>query len=237
MSQSYDATDFLADWQLGAALLSLISEARTRLLLVSPFHKHWGHLRQEIAAADRRGVKIRIYYRATEPDPAPAYGDRVISVPVKLLHSKIYVSESRALITSLNLFDPSASHNRECGILTKDFHLRRAVNAYIAGLGPPGQPLESCPPPPGFCIACRCRLRYDPTHPLCPECFARHGRSSRHRCCHGCGQAHPSTLGEPECARCRAVPSEPSRSDSAPAAPPRPAPAPAANAARPEVAR
>ena len=36
------AVEFLADWQIGDALLRVIAQARQQLTLVSPYNKHWG---------------------------------------------------------------------------------------------------------------------------------------------------------------------------------------------------
>ena len=145
--------EFLADWQVGDALLRIVAQARERLTLVSPYNRHWGHLKREVAAARQRGVAVTIYYRADEPGPLAQLdrvtvdratadgvavngvaGDSVTAVPVRMLHAKIYANESVALITTMNLVETSAMYSREVGLLIGDAKLRRQVDDYIKSL-------------------------------------------------------------------------------------------------------
>lgn len=145
--------EFLADWQVGDALLRIVAQARERLTLVSPYNRHWGHLKREVAAARQRGVAVTIYYRADEPGPLAQLdrvtvdratadgvavngvaGDSVMAVPVRMLHAKIYANESVALITTMNLVETSAMYSREVGLLIGDAKLRRQVDDYIKSL-------------------------------------------------------------------------------------------------------
>ena len=150
--------EFLADWQVGDALLRIVAQARERLALVSPYNRHWGHLKREVASARQRGVAVTIYYRADEPDPLGqldrgtvdrgtgdrvtmdgaavrgATGDSITAVPVRMLHAKIYANESVALITTMNLVETSAMYSREVGLLIADAKLRRQVDDYIKSL-------------------------------------------------------------------------------------------------------
>lgn len=91
--RSENAVEFLADWQISDAVLRVITQARQRLTLVSPYNKHWGHLKREVAAAHNRGVAVTICYRADEPSPLVDYDD-ITGVPVRMLHAKIYASEA-----------------------------------------------------------------------------------------------------------------------------------------------
>ena len=131
--RSRESIEFLADWQIQEALMRVITQAKRRLVLVSPYNQHWGHLKREIAAAQERGVMVTFYYRTDESSPMAEY-DGVTSVGVRMLHAKIYVNESVALITTMNLVETSASHSREVGLLIKDSQLRREVDEYIRSL-------------------------------------------------------------------------------------------------------
>lgn len=155
--------EFLSDWQVGDALLRIVAQARERLALVSPYNRHWGHLKREVASARQRGVAVTIYYRADEPDPLGqldrvtgdrvtadrvtmdgaavngvavrgAAADSITAVPVRMLHAKIYANESVALITTMNLVETSAMYSREVGLLIGDAKLRRQVDDYIKSL-------------------------------------------------------------------------------------------------------
>ena len=148
LRRSGGGVEFLADWQVGDALLRIVAQARQRLTLVSPYNRHWGHLKREVAAARQRGVAVTIYYRADEPAPLAqpdrvaadgaaldgAASDSVTVVPVRMLHAKIYANESFALITTMNLLETSAMYSREVGLLIADAKLRRQVDDYIKSL-------------------------------------------------------------------------------------------------------
>ena len=108
------AVEFLADWQIGDALLRVIAQARQQLTLVSPYNKHWGHLKREVAAAQQRGVAVTIYYRADEPGPLAEYAG-VTVIPVRMLHAKIYANESVTLVTTMNLLETSAMYSPRSG--------------------------------------------------------------------------------------------------------------------------
>ena len=221
--------EFLADWQVGDALLRIVAQARQRLLLVSPYNRHWGHLKREVAAARQRGVAVTIYYRADEPCPIPE-SDGATAIPVRMLHAKIYANESAALVTTMYLLDSSAMHSREVGLLIADAKLRRQVDDYIAALtaadaeAPPPDASKSDGRTPyrngaarmpvaviaessgrssGFCIACGEAKGFEPDRPLCVPCYARFGRNGTHRLCHRCGESHPAQLNEPLCQPCR----------------------------------
>jgi hypothetical protein len=219
--------EFLIDWQIGDALLRLITESKERLTLVSPYNKHWGHLKREVAAAKRRGVSVRIYYRADESNPAGDYND-IDAIPVRMLHAKIYANEAAALVTTMNLVEASATHSREVGFLIRDSRLLGQVDSYVATFAD-GSETEA--PPAfgntnrngsesaqyrvesandiakiidgfGFCIECGNPITFDPGRPLCPSCYSRFGRNGVHGHCHKCGEDHSTQINQPLCSAC-----------------------------------
>lgn len=228
-SRSKVSIEFLADWQINGALMQVISEARQRLTLVSPYNRHWGHLRREIAAAEQRGVDVTVFYRADEPSPLPEH-DSITAVPIKMLHAKIYANETSALVTSMNLLESSAMYSRDVGLLVKDAALRREIDGFIRTLWD-SVDADSSPAVAGarangnsarlhrvsnandiaqvidiggFCIECGSPVSFDPGKPLCPQCYSRHGRNGAHRLCHKCGEPHRTLLNEPLCRDCAA---------------------------------
>ena len=230
--RSKASIDFLADWQISAALMQIIGDARQRLTLVSPYNRHWGHLRREIAAAQQRGVDVTVYYRADEPNPV-AERDSITAVPVRMLHAKIYANETTALVASMNLLEASAMYSRDVGLLVRDAALRREIDVFIRSLW---DSVETDAPPRtsaanandngngatrlhrvetpediarvidinGFCIECGAAISFDSAKPLCPQCYSRHGRNGVHNICHNCGQPHRTVLNEPFCLSCAA---------------------------------
>jgi len=226
--RSKASIEFLADWQISAALMQIINEARQRLTLVSPYNRHWGHLRREVTAAQQRGVEVTMYYRADEPSPL-AENDSVTAVPIRMLHAKIYANETAALVTSMNLLESSAMYSRDVGLLVRDAELRREIDGFIRSLWDSvetdaskgvsasangsttrahrvsnANDIAQVIDIGGFCIECGSPLSFDPGKPLCPQCYARHGRNGVHRVCHKCGESHRTLLNEPLCRECAA---------------------------------
>jgi hypothetical protein len=226
--QSAKPMEFLADWQVPDALMRVITRAKRRLTLVSPYNKHWGHLKREIAAAVQRGVQVTLYHRSDEPNPLADF-DTVTSVPVLMLHSKIYANESSVLVTTMNLHETSATYSREVGFLIRKRGLRRQIETYVESLGGDANPApmtgdanyatnlqENARPAvvaspkdivdfldnAGFCIECREGKKLEPVRPLCLRCFERYGRNGMHKHCHKCGDLFDSQVAQPFCLTC-----------------------------------
>lgn len=225
--------EFLTDWQIADGLLRIVREARQQLTLVSPYNRHWGHLKREIEAAQRRGVKIAAYYRAEDPGHAPEYEGAAV-FPVRMLHAKIYANESVALVTTMNLLETSAAYSREVGFLVRDPRLRQEIDDYVQSLAdaadavPAAAPANPVPQQrtasrtamatvqtpteiaqviavSGFCIECGAAKDFDTDKPLCITCFSRYGRNSTHKVCHRCGNEHPARVNDPLCQNCIAA--------------------------------
>ena len=224
--RSKASIDFLADWQISAALMQIVREARQRLTLVSPYNRHWGHLRREVMAAHQRGVDVTIYHRADEPNPLAEH-NAITAVPISMLHAKIYANETTALVTSMNLLETSAMYSRDVGLLVRDARLRREIDGFIRSLWdsvdtetPSGvaangngnaarlhrvtnaNDIAEVIDIGGYCIECGIAVPFDPMRPLCPQCYSRHGRNGLHRLCHKCGESHRTLLNEPLCRVC-----------------------------------
>ncbi len=222
--------EFLIDWQIGDALLRLITQSKEKLMLVSPYNRHWGHLKREVVAAVRRGVAVTIYYRSDEADPSNDYDD-IVAIPVRMLHAKIYANESTVLVTTMNLVETSSTHSREVGFLIRDPKLIAQISSYVAALGDGSETevpstssarirdrsatvqyrVETADDIAkvidgfGFCIECAVRITLDLSKPLCPSCYSRFGRNGEHSHCHRCGQPHSTKLNQPLCPTCAAV--------------------------------
>ena len=225
--------EFLTDWQIADGLLRIVREARQQLTLVSPYNRHWGHLKREVEAAQRRGVKIVAYYRAEDPAHAPEYEGAAV-FPVRMLHAKIYANESVALVTTMNLLETSAAYSREVGFLVRDPKLRQEIDDYVQSLADAADAIPAAAPAhpvqqqrtasrtamatvqtpteiaqviavSGFCIECGAAKDFDADKPLCITCFSRYGRNSTHKVCHRCGNEHPARVSDPLCQQCLAA--------------------------------
>ena len=140
----------------------------------------------------------------------------------KELHSKLYLNEDRAILTSMNLHEFSQNQNREAGLLVlKDEEeqlyeevRKEAFSIFLAASQIAKPKAENAPASPssaneakatattqGSCIRCRKALPYDLKKPYCRECIRKRKRDPRpfEQYCHQCGTPEPSTLEQPRC--------------------------------------
>lgn len=179
-------------------LEQIITGARERLVLISPYLQISEVFLQRLQDAAGRGVATTIVYGKDELKP----GERakLAQLPslhllyLGNLHAKCYFNEAIMVITSMNMYEASEK-NREMGIL-----LRAGQPAYGAGVteaesimraaqpkaltGPAAprvaarQPLvvtrgiHSTPAGSnGFCIRCHRGIGQAPDRPLCIDCY------------------------------------------------------------------
>ncbi|MDA4123785.1 MAG: phospholipase D-like domain-containing protein [Thaumarchaeota archaeon] len=129
----------------------LVSNARDRVTLVTPYLNIWEHLKSKIDEAVRRKVQISFLIRRDDDDRVPrkrraedaawliSQGVRVILVPN--LHAKIYMSEKTVILSSMNITEPSIANSREFAVLLRRDEDAEKVREYVANLvtkfGPP----------------------------------------------------------------------------------------------------
>lgn len=85
-------------------IISVIEEAKEFVILVSPYTDlvGWENLKDAINSADKRGVEVLYYVR--EEEGVPGTEELNISLfEVPNLHSKMFFSESEAVIGSAHL--------------------------------------------------------------------------------------------------------------------------------------
>ena len=112
---------FLTTTKISAELEDLIKHAEYSIVLISPYVKVNQKLQDFIRDADGRGVKIMLIYGKSDMRPDEWNWIKDLSNKevgfVQNLHAKCYISESVAIITSMNLYDFSQQNNDEMGIL------------------------------------------------------------------------------------------------------------------------
>ena len=99
-------------------LIDLINNAKEYIVLISPYIKLNKHMLKSINDAYIRGVKVKVVYQS------PKILDKIDTTPLDIddleiigvdvyhiddLHTKLYLSEKSSIITSMNLYDYSAS--------------------------------------------------------------------------------------------------------------------------------
>lgn len=107
--------DVLSGTDISGQVIALIEGARKYVVLVTPYFDPWPRLTTAIKAARaQHGVRVRLLLRGGEDkakQDEKAAELRAFGVEVSFLerlHAKIYLSESQAIVTSMNLLKSSA---------------------------------------------------------------------------------------------------------------------------------
>ena len=143
----------LTDDQVSGAVLDIITGAKKYVVLVSPYIGLWNHLRNEVRLALQRGVRLTFIYRAglpsgdsTRREVTWLREEGASLYAVDGLHSKFYLNESSALLTSMNLLQSSTGNSLEVGTrMSKDGV--DALYKYAARLRELGKSAEEDAPP------------------------------------------------------------------------------------------
>ena len=112
---------FLTTTGVSYELEELIRGADERLVLISPFLRVNQRIRDLLADKDRLKIDTRVVYGKTELSTEQS--EWLSSTPsirtsyCANLHAKCYLSEKKALITSMNLYEFSQVNNIEMGVL------------------------------------------------------------------------------------------------------------------------
>ncbi len=194
---------FLTTSGISFHLEGLIKGSREKLFLISPYLKINPRLRQLLEDKDRDKIDIRVVYGKSDLQPEENNWLKsqasIRSSYCDNLHAKCYLSESEALITSMNLYDFSQVNNEEMGVLVskaEDAALYASVyedvmrlirisqeirvtvekvakqNADAGTKVPRSGSTKVTVPEHGVCVRCKGVLKADPTHPYCKDCYA-----------------------------------------------------------------
>ena len=151
---------FLNTEEISSELSRIIDSGDGRLLLISPFLRLNRRLREALELQDRKKRDIRIVYRKSDLHPEESEwlaSTRIRPSFREHLHAKCYMNESRALITSMNLYEFSQQNNDEMGILLDrgdDTELYEAVKREAERiLELSDEPEDKGDPEMGFCLS------------------------------------------------------------------------------------
>jgi phosphatidylserine/phosphatidylglycerophosphate/cardiolipin synthase-like enzyme len=215
-------------------LIDLINNAKEYIVLISPYIKLNKHMLKSINDAYIRGVKVKVVYQS------PKILDKIDTTPLDIddleiigvdvyhiddLHTKLYLSEKSSIITSMNLYDYSASSNEEIAVYTDDEKIHKSFRGYSKDLIKrsvktdelsDGQKLdldkfESQPyPQNGFCIRCKKEKDYNPYRPYCYDCYTnwkseiQPSKPIKEVYCSVCGEEKDVYFKKPNCEKCNA---------------------------------
>lgn len=123
--------------------MTLIEEAKTELILVSPYVKmdNWGKMKSCLERAIERGVIITLIARKNaDQDLSYIKSLNLKLVLVNDLHAKVYINDNKAIVTSQNLLHSSDINSVEIGYISQTQYERRElidfVNQFIVKITP-----------------------------------------------------------------------------------------------------
>jgi len=137
-------TRFIYGNELNASLERLLETAETSLILVSPYiklHDRYAYILKE--RLDDPGLAITLVFGKNEDDLSKSMSkselEFFMSFPniqiryEKRLHAKYYANESKAILTSMNLYGYSQDNNIEAGIeMDVDSMGKKAANLILS---------------------------------------------------------------------------------------------------------
>jgi len=101
-------------------LEELIKGAKDRLIIISPFLKFNDRMKELLEDKNRLKIDVRVVFGKSELQPQEIKWlrslDFVRTSFCQNLHAKCYLSESAAIITSMNLYEFSQINNNEMGV-------------------------------------------------------------------------------------------------------------------------
>ena len=119
--------------------MSLIQDAEEELIIVSPYVniEGWKKMKKTLSDAISRSVNIKYYVRSgTNCDLQPLKDIGIKPILVDDLHTKLYISEKQAIITSQNMTQSSDDYSIDFGHEIDDLsevqQLKEYVNKYIS---------------------------------------------------------------------------------------------------------
>lgn len=181
---------------------NIIIDAKSKLVLISPYLQISKTFYERLKDASNRNVVIKIIYGKDELKPneknSLAELKNVELFYFQNLHAKCYFNENKMVITSMNMYEFSEKTNREMGVLIDRIIDKELFDKAIAETL---SILQSSEPTPlnkserqtthyekptttghtkhkyqkqlrGYCIRCETRIDYNPEKPYCTDCFA-----------------------------------------------------------------
>lgn len=223
---------FLTTRKSSSSLEDIIDDAKSHLVLISPFVKIPDTLFRCLQDADKKGVDIILVHGKKDLEPeVKAQLARLENITVRFLenlHAKCFYNEKQMVITSMNLYDFSEVNNEEMGILlnvaddasTFEEALRTAnsIVNHAEKVKIKDSPIEELArdfksitdslgltTQEGHCISCNSTKEFDTEKPLCKNCYpkwAKHKTGFTGEFCHKCGKRVKTTMPKPLCASC-----------------------------------
>ena len=213
---------FLTTKQISGEVERVIREAQKFVVLISPYFQISDTYLERLREAGSRNVKTHIVFRK---DQINKINDDAFSTCSNLslyyfenLHSKCYLNESSAVLTSMNLYDYSERNNREMGIsfyrnqyeklyneISDECNsIIKSSNQYL--LQKHYQKDNHNNLTTGLCIRCLIEIEFNPERPLCNKCYGEWSQYFNYdypeHGCHKCGRPEDVSMRKPLCYEC-----------------------------------
>lgn len=119
--------------QISGEILTLFAEADEKVIIVSPYcnFKTWNKLKNALDVCKRKGIDVEFYVRHDQPkslEQVKEIGFEPISI--RNLHTKLYINESYAIITSMNLIEFSDQNSLDIAYMTQNKREYKEVLEY-----------------------------------------------------------------------------------------------------------
>jgi len=231
---SGDGKAVFVDDEVEPEILKVIRSATRYVTFVTPYVDLWMHLKDAISDARNRRVEIKFYVRAGEnrqtPEDLKWLRDNAKVYEIPYLHAKIYLNETRVLVSSMNITEVSTRNSKEFAMLVRRQDDASVFRDYVqrltaksTAIQPPSmgsmvsglikttvtQSLQQAVrqvSQSGVCIRCGEKIPYNPSHPYCAthyQIWAKWGdKGYKEKFCHSCGKAMKTSFERPECTSC-----------------------------------
>ena len=212
------------DGEIEPQIRAIVQKSKKQVILVTPYLDLWGHLKNEIAKAVKRKIRVQVIVRPEEKEDKKRTDalewlveNEVEVYELERLHAKIYMNEKNLLVSSMNLTESSTTNSLEIAMIVCDLNTSETLRKYASNLlenarridvqndqnyAPANQPEDRL----GECIRCSRRIEFEPERPLCKDCYElwnQYGREDYpEHFCHSCGKRAEVSKGKPLCWDC-----------------------------------
>lgn len=220
-----------------AAIEDLIKNAGVKLVLISPFLKLSKDFKELLTFRNNNDKITTVIFGKQELKPDEMkFLESLRFVILKFnedLHAKCYVNEKQMIITSLNLYEFSMANNKEMGVLidlddpndkslyeeaykeieyidstSQKFKFNIHSTSDVTKTSPNNNNAQKINNSEGYCIRCGIKIKIDPKHPYCLECYQKWKKFEdetyieKTGVCHICGEKNASSMEKPVCMGC-----------------------------------
>ncbi len=221
--------------QITGEIINLIEDAKEYCFLITPYYKPWPILQRALDKAAKLEKKIIFVFRTNDVsiDQIDRLKESGFDIHfVDRLHTKLYLNEKSAIISSMNLYDSSKEFNYEIGYKInrkdevnkiKEIVIDKDIFGINSEISIPGRYAKSRKNEKvkndvkssknvykksiaGYCIRCGIEIDLNPNAPYCKECYQSYSYWSNpdfvEKYCHICGQTKETSMNKPLCKNC-----------------------------------